>query len=94
VLLVPYTLVAIFPAIAGIIGGRYLGKFANACLIIVIFYVGSVAFAYVGSGEFRPVLFLQGIFVSAGFLVPPLMFAVVAILAGYRRRDAAREEGA
>ena len=89
-LLVPYTVVAIIPAMVGIIGGRYLGKVANACLVIAVFYIGSVLLAFYASGEFRPVSFLGGMFVSAGRLVPPLVFILVARLAyNWRQRCAA-----
>ena len=85
----PYTVVAIIPALAGIVGGKYFGKVANVCFIVAVFYIGSVLLAFYGSGEFRPVSFLGGIFVSAGSLVPPLVFILVARLAHhYRRRDA------
>lgn len=83
--LVPYTIVALVPAIAGIVGGRYLGRHANFCLIIAVFYIGGVLLAFHGTGEFRPVSFLQGIFVSAGSLLPPLVFALVARMAAGRR---------
>src|SRR6266481_9780890 len=77
--LVPYTVVAIIPAIVGIVGGKYLGNVANTFLVIAVFYIGSVLLAFYGTGEFRPVYFLQGIFVSAGSLVPPMVFILVAI---------------
>src|SRR5205809_5287966 len=52
-LLVPYIVVAIIPAMAGIIGGRYFGNAANTCLIIAIFYVASVLLAFFGTGQLR-----------------------------------------
>ena len=52
-LLVPYTVVAIIPAMAGIIGGRYFGNAANTCLIIAVFYVASVLLAFFGTGQLR-----------------------------------------
>ena len=70
------------------IGSRYflIGKLANALLVIGVFYVGGVLMAYHNQGKFIPLLFLQGSFVSAGSLVPPLVFILVAIVA-YRFRQ-------
>lgn len=79
-LLLPYTVVAVLPAAAGLIGKRFLGTPANGCLIAATFYLASVLLAFYSSGEFRPVLFFQGIFVSAGSLVPPFVFSVIALL--------------
>ena len=86
----PYTVVCIFPAVAGIVGDRYFGfgKIANALLNIGVFYVGGVLLAYHNRGKFIPLLFLQAIFVSAGSLVPPLVFILVAIVAYRLRRFA------
>src|SRR6267142_2141386 len=97
----PYTVTCIIPALAGLVGDRYLskvkydlqigsryfliGKLANAVLIIGVFYVGSVLLAFYGSGKFWPIFFLQHIFVSAGFLVPPLVFILIAIVAYHLR---------
>ena len=48
---VPYTVVAIIPAIAGIIGGKYLGTVASTCLVIAVCYVGTVLLtSYVTGG--------------------------------------------
>jgi hypothetical protein len=85
-LLLPYTVIGIIPAVAGILGGRYLGNIGNACLVIAVFYIGSVLLAFYGTGEFRPVSFLGGVFVSPGDLVPPLVFILVARLA-YRHEQ-------
>ena len=52
-LLVPYAIIAIIPAMAGIIGGKYLGNAANMSLVIAVCYIGSVLLAYYGTGEFR-----------------------------------------
>src|SRR5947199_7901858 len=98
----PYTVICIIPALAGIVGDRYLsklgydlqigrryfliGKIANALLIIGVFYVGGVLLAYHNRGKFIPLLFLQAIFVSAGSLIPPLVFILVAMVA-YRLRQ-------
>ena len=100
----PYTVICLIPALAGIVGDRYLskckydlqigsryfliGKLANALLIIGVFYVGGVLLAYHNRGRFIPLLFLQAIFVSAGSLVPPLVFILVAIVAYRLRRFA------
>src|SRR3989442_11931945 len=100
----PYTVLCIIPALAGLVGDRYLskckydlqhgsryfliGKLANALLIIGVFYVGGVLLAYHNRGKFIPLLFLQAIFVSAGSLVPPLVFILVAIVAYRLRRFA------
>src|SRR5437773_11914614 len=95
----PYTVICIIPALAGLIGPRYLtkckydlrigsryflisiSKLANALLIIGVFYVGGVLLAYYNQGKFIPFLFLQASFVSAGSLVPPLVFILIAIVA-------------
>src|ERR1043166_9947817 len=93
----PYTVICIIPALVGIVGDRYLsklgydlhirsryfliGKLANAFLIIAVFYVGGVLLAFYNRGKFIPLLFLQAIFVSAGSLIPPLVFIMVSIVA-------------
>ena len=92
-----YTVICIIPALAGIVGDRYLskckydlqiasryfliGKLANALLIIAVCYVGGVLLAFPNRGKFIPLLFLEVIFVSAGSLIPPLVFILVAIVA-------------
>jgi len=88
--LLPYTVIAIIPAISGIIGGKYLGEIANTCLVIEVSYVGTVLLAFYASGELHPVFFLQHIFVSVGSVIPPLVFILAAILAyNWRQRGAA-----
>ena len=77
-------LIFVVPVSAGILAGRYLRRLANFCLMIVVFYIGSVMLAFFGSGEFRPLSFLAGIFVSAGSLIPPLIFILVARMAHRR----------
>src|SRR5438067_1480467 len=90
----PYTVLCIIPALVGIVGDKYLGeskyiigvgsryfhvgRFLNALLIIAVFWLGGVLLAFYNRGKFIPLLFLQAIFISAGFLVPPLVFIVVA----------------
>jgi hypothetical protein len=83
VVFTPYTVLCIIPAMAGILGDRYLGlgKIANACLILGVFYVGGVLLAYQGHGRFIPLLFFQAIFVSAGSLIPPLVFILISLVA-------------
>src|SRR5207237_4040266 len=99
-----YTVICIIPAVAGLVGPRYLtkckydlqigsryfliSKLANALLIIGVFYVGGVLLAYYNQGKFIPFLFLQASFVSAGSLVPPLVFILIAIVAHRLRRFA------
>ncbi|PYR98129.1 MAG: hypothetical protein DMG16_21965 [Acidobacteria bacterium] len=100
----PYTIICIIPALAGLVGDRYLskckydlqigsryfliGKLANALLIAGVSYVGGVLLAFHNRGKFIPLLFLQAIFVSAGSLVPPLVFILVALVAYRLRRFA------
>src|SRR6266699_94413 len=78
----PYTVICIIPALAGIVGDRYLsklkydlqigsryfliGKIANALPRIGVFYVGGVLLAFHNRAKFIPLLFLQAILVSAG----------------------------
>ncbi len=97
----PYTVICIIPAVVGMIGGKYLseskyiiavgsryfhlGNIVNAIVIIAVFWPGGVLWAYESRGQFMPLSFLTGIFVSAGFLFPPLVFIIVAIVA-YRLR--------
>jgi len=85
-LLVPYTVVAIIPAMAGIIGGKYLGNVGNACVVTGICYVGTVLLALYVTGRLLLVPPLGVLFISAGSLVPPLVFILVAIVA-YRLRQ-------
>ena len=101
-LFTPYTVLCIAPAIAGmigekcfrerdiVIGSRYflIGKLLNALLIIAVFYIGGLLLAFLNRGKFIPLLFLQAIFVSAGSLVPPLVFILVSIVAYRLRRSA------
>jgi hypothetical protein len=84
-LLVPYTVVAIIPAMAGIMGGKYWGNAANTSLVIAVSYVATMLLAFYGTGQFRLLPSPGAIFVSRGDLVPPLVFILVAILA-YRLR--------
>lgn len=72
------------------IGSRYflIGKIVNVLLVIAMFWLGGVLLAYRGHGQFMPLSFLTGIFVSAGSLVPPLVFIVVAIVVHPLRRFA------
>jgi hypothetical protein len=103
-LLSPYTVICIIPALVGIVGDRYLskckydlqigsryfliGKIANALLIFGMFWIGGVLLAYQSRGQFMPLSFLAGIFVSPGFIVPPLVFILIAIIAHPLRRFA------
>src|SRR5437867_1778038 len=100
----PYTVICIIPALAGIVGGRYLSKLqydlqigsryfliggiANALLIAAVFWLGGVLLAFQSRGRFMPLSFLTGIFVSPGFALPPLVFILVAIVAYRLRRFA------
>ena len=97
----PYTILFIVPALVGIIGERHLskcgydlqigsryfliGKIANTLLVIAVFWLNGVLLAYQGHGRFMPLSFLTGIFVSAGSVVPPLVFILIAIIS-YRLR--------
>jgi len=64
--LTPYTVISIIPALAGIVGDRYLRvcKLANALLIAAVFWLGGVLLAFQSQGRFMPLSFLTGIFVS------------------------------
>jgi hypothetical protein len=88
--LTPYTVLCIIPALAGIVGYKYfrLGDAVNTLLIIAIFWIGGVLLAYQSRGQFMPVSFLTAVSVSAGFLIPPLVFILVAIVAHPLRRFA------
>src|SRR5207247_9017245 len=44
-LLMPYTVVAIIPAMAGIIGGKYLGNVGKVCVVTGLCYVGTLLLA-------------------------------------------------
>ena len=92
------------PIFAGIIGNRYLskcgydvqigsryfliGEIANALLIIVVFWLGGVLWAYESRGRFMPLSFLTTMSVSPGFIIPPLAFIAVASIAHPLRRFA------
>src|SRR5881296_942269 len=52
-LLVPYTVVAIIPALAGIVGGKYFGNVASTSLVIAFCYVGTVLLALYGTRQLR-----------------------------------------
>ena len=69
-LLVPYTVVAIIPAMAGIIGGKYLDNVGNACVVTGVCYVGTVLLALYVTGRLLLVPPLGVLFISAGSLVP------------------------
>ena|ERR1051326_7738484 len=100
----PYTFICIIPALAGIVGDRYLrkcnydlqigsryfliGNVGNALLILAVFWISGVLLAYEGRRQFMPLSFLTGIFATAGFVVPPLVFILVAIVAHPLRRFA------
>ena len=100
----PYTVICVIPAVAGIVGDRYLrkcgydlqigsryfliGNIANAFLIIAVFWISGVLWAYFLRGQFMPVSFLTTMSVSPGFIVPPLVFILVAIIAYPLRRFA------
>jgi len=87
----PELLIYVVPAFAGIIGSRYLTRLRTSaswswssnstwqfCLLL----------AYHNRGQLMPLLFLQTIFVSAGSLIPLLVFILVAIVAYRLRRFA------
>jgi hypothetical protein len=78
------------PIFAGIIGSRYflIGPILNAILVFGVFWLGGVLLAYRSRGQFMPLSFLTAVSVSAGFLVPPLLFILVAIVAHPLRRFA------
>jgi hypothetical protein len=100
----PYTVICIIPALVGMIGGRYLteskyiiavgtrffnlGNSLNAILIIAVFWMGGVLWAYFYRGQFMPLSFLTTMSVSPGFIIPPLVFIAVAIIAPPLRRFA------
>ncbi len=100
----PYTVICIIPALVEMIGDRYLskcgydlqigsryfliGKIATVLLVAGVFWLGGVLWAYFSRGRFMPLTFFTGMSVSAGFLVPPLAFILVAIIAHPLRRFA------
>jgi hypothetical protein len=81
------------PVLAGILAGKYAGRFANFCIMLAVFQVSLFILASANSGEFRARLLIPVIFVwpplSAGQFVPPLLFVLVAIVV-YRVRHAGR----
>ena len=90
---IPEFLLFVLPVLAGIIAGKYVGRFANFCVMLAVFQISVFLLASVSSGGFRPRLLIPVIFVwpplSAGQFIPPLVFAVVSIVA-YRVRRAVR----
>jgi hypothetical protein len=90
---IPEFLLFVLPVLAGIIAGKYVGRFANFCVMLAVFQISVFILASVSSGGFRPRLLIPVIFVwpplSAGQFIPPLVFAVVSIVV-YRVRRAVR----
>ena len=80
----PYTVISIIPVLAGVIGDEYLrkcnydlqigsryfliGKIANAFLIIVVFWIRGVLWAYFSRGQFMPCLSSQRCLYRQAFL--------------------------
>ena len=79
----------VLPVLVGILAGKYVGRFANLCIMLAVFQVSLFILASANSGEFRPRLLIPVIFVwpplSAGQFVPPLLFVLVSIVV-YRVR--------
>jgi hypothetical protein len=90
---IPEFLLFVLPVLAGIIAGKYVGRFANFCVMLAVFQISVFILASVSSGGFRPRLLIPVIFVwpplSAGQFIPPLLFVLVSIVV-YRVRRAVR----
>ncbi len=59
---------------------------ATPCVVTWVCYVGTVLLAFYVTGRLLLVPLLGVLFISAGSLVPPLVFILVAIVA-YRLRQ-------
>jgi hypothetical protein len=70
------------------IGARYflVGPIVTALVVVGVFWIGGVLLAYWNRGQFMPLSFLTTMSVSPGFLIPPLVFIAVAIIAHPLRR--------
>ena len=92
-LAIPGLVVYALPLVAGVFAGKYVGRFANFCIMLAVFQVTLFIYASATSGELRPRLLVPIVFVwpplSPGQFVPPLLFVLVAIIV-YRFRHAAR----
>lgn len=66
------------------VAGKYLGRLANFLLVTMVYQTTLAALVLHDTGEFRPQLLILGLFlfafVSAGGLIPPLIFALVAVV--------------
>jgi hypothetical protein len=83
-LIAPYVISFIVPCIVGALAAPRFGQFATFVVIICTFYVWGVLLVLVMDGQFQPVRFVGGLFLSPGALVPPLVFVLVSMLAGKR----------
>jgi hypothetical protein len=80
---IPELLLYVVPA------GRYVGRLANFCIMLILFQLDLALLNFLSSGEFHPRLLIPIIFLwpplSLGQFVPPLVFLLVAMIV-YRHR--------
>jgi hypothetical protein len=86
-------LLFVLPILGGIILGKYVGRFANFCVMLAVFQMSLLTLVFADTGEFRPRLLIPILLVwpplSAGQFIPPLLFVLVSIVV-YRLRYAVR----
>ena len=89
---IPELLIYGLPIAAGIVAGRHIGRLANFVLMVGLSLVAVMLLGIATTREFRPWLLIPGILIwaplSAGGLIPPLVFILVA-----RRVPRLRSEG-
>jgi len=89
----PELIIYVLPVLAGIVAGKYVGRLANFCIMLAVFQLGLFILASANSGELRPRFLAPVIFIwppiSAGQLIPPLVFVLVALIV-YRVRHPLR----
>ncbi len=83
----------------GVLVGRHFGRLVGFGFMIEMYQVGILMIVLISTGTFRPVLLIPGVGVlpgigrfsgvSAGGLVPPLVFLLVAMLVSKRADDTA-----
>lgn len=88
---IPEVMIFVLPIMAGIVAGKYVGRFVNFWIMLTVFQIDIMLLAFGSMGQVRPRLLIPVIFLwpplSLGQFVPPLVFALVALVV-YRLRYA------
>jgi hypothetical protein len=74
----------VLPILAGVVAGKYVGRFANFWIMLAVFQIDVIILLSGNTGMWSPRMFIPVIFwwppLSRGQYIPPLVFIAAAIV--------------